>query len=88
MISTILSLCAISFLVYGSSATNFAAYAQSDLQTIKYRDMVIDLGNGVKTNTQLTYSGPEGRMKIRSTLDALFDSAFLQGAHIFPLNRY
>src|SRR5215216_2721656 len=29
--------------------------AQSDLQTIKYRNLVIDLGNGVKTNAQLTY---------------------------------
>jgi len=55
MISTILSLCAISFLVYGSSATNFAAYAQSDLQTIKHRNLVLDLGNGLKTNAQLTY---------------------------------
>jgi pimeloyl-ACP methyl ester carboxylesterase len=30
------------------------AYAQSDIQTIKYRNLVIDLGNGVKTNAQLT----------------------------------
>jgi alpha-beta hydrolase superfamily lysophospholipase len=29
-------------------------YAQSDLQTIKSRNLVIDLGNGVKTNAQLT----------------------------------
>jgi uncharacterized protein len=28
-------------------------YAQSDLQTTKYRNMVIDLGNGVKTNARL-----------------------------------
>jgi uncharacterized protein len=28
--------------------------AQLDLETIKYRNMVIDLGNGVKTNAQLT----------------------------------
>jgi len=67
---------------------NNEALAQQYIQTIKYRNLVIDLGKGVKTNAQLTYSGPEGRMKIRSTLDALFDSAFLQGAHIFPLNRY
>jgi alpha-beta hydrolase superfamily lysophospholipase len=33
---------------------NFHSHAQSDLQTIKYRDMVIDLGNGLKTNGQLT----------------------------------
>ena len=28
--------------------------AQQDIQTIKYRNLVIDLGNGVKTNAQLT----------------------------------
>jgi hypothetical protein len=52
-IATILSLYSISFLVYGTGVTT--AYAQSDLQTIKYRNLVIDLGNGVKTNAQLTY---------------------------------
>jgi hypothetical protein len=31
------------------------ANAQSDLQAIKYRNLVIDLGNGVKTNAQLAY---------------------------------
>jgi hypothetical protein len=31
------------------------ALAQSYVQTIKYRNLVIDLGNGVKTNSQLTY---------------------------------
>src|SRR5438270_2262301 len=54
MIATILSLCAISFLVYGNSAVNFTVYAQSDLQTIKYRNLVIDMGNGVKTKAQIT----------------------------------
>ena len=34
--------------------TMMPANAQSDLQTIKYRNLVIDLGNGVKTNAQLT----------------------------------
>ena len=34
---------------------NFTVYAQSYLQTIKQRNLVIDLGNGVKTNAQLTY---------------------------------
>jgi uncharacterized protein len=53
VIATILSLCAISFLFYGSSAS-FTVYAQSYLQTIKHRNLVIDLGNGVKTNAQLT----------------------------------
>jgi alpha-beta hydrolase superfamily lysophospholipase len=55
VIATILSLCAISFLVYGTSAVNFTVYAQSYVQTIKYRNLVIDLGNGVKTKAQLTY---------------------------------
>jgi uncharacterized protein len=54
VVATILSLFAISFMVYGSSATNFSIYAQSDLQTIKHRNLVIDLGNGLKTNAQLT----------------------------------
>ncbi|MFL6405485.1 MAG: hypothetical protein ACJ71F_00225, partial [Nitrososphaeraceae archaeon] len=54
VIATILSLCAISFLVYGSSAASLIVYAQSYLQTIKHRNLVIDLGNGVKTNAQLT----------------------------------
>jgi uncharacterized protein len=49
------SLCAISFLVYGTSAVNFTVYAQSYVQTIKYRNLVIDLGKGVKTKAQLTY---------------------------------
>lgn len=56
IIATILSLYSISFLVYGSNtAANFTVYAQSDLQTIKHRDIVIDLENGLKTNAQLTY---------------------------------
>ena len=55
VISIILSLCAISFLVYGNSAVNSTVYAQSYVQTIKHRNLVIDLGNGVKTKAQLTY---------------------------------
>src|SRR5213080_4789352 len=31
------------------------ALAQQYIQTIKYRNLVIDLGNGVKTKAQLTY---------------------------------
>ncbi|MGB8171870.1 MAG: hypothetical protein WCF01_04520 [Nitrososphaeraceae archaeon] len=30
------------------------ALAQQYIQTIKHRDLVIDLGNGLKTNAQLT----------------------------------
>ena len=56
VVSTIFSLCAISFLVYGNgNPPNFTAYGQSCLQTIKYRNLIIDLGNGVKTSAQLTY---------------------------------
>lgn len=40
-------------MVYGNAT--LTVYAQSDLQTIKYRNLVIELGNGVKTNAQLTY---------------------------------
>ena len=36
------------------SDNNFTTLAQQDLQTIKYRNIVLDLGNGVKTNAQLT----------------------------------
>ena len=54
VISIILSLCAISFLVYGNSAVNFTVNAQSYVQTIKYRNLIVDLGNGLKTNAQLT----------------------------------
>ena len=51
ILSIILSLYSISFLLSGN---NFTILAQQDLETIKYRNMVIDLGNGVKTNAQLT----------------------------------
>jgi uncharacterized protein len=60
IVSTIFSLCVISFLVYGNgngngNPANLTAYAQSNLQTIKHRNLVIDLGDGVKTNAQITY---------------------------------
>jgi uncharacterized protein len=35
------------------------ALAQQYIQTIKYRNLVIDLGNGVKTNAQLTLPHPQ-----------------------------
>ena len=31
------------------------AWAQSDIQTVKYRNLTLDLGNGVTTNAQLSY---------------------------------
>jgi uncharacterized protein len=46
-----LSLYSISFILSGN---NFTILAQQDLQTTKFRDIVIDLGNGVKTNAQVT----------------------------------
>jgi uncharacterized protein len=58
IVATIFSLCAISFLVNGNgngNPANLTAYAQSNLQTIKHRNLVIDLGDGVKTNAQITY---------------------------------
>jgi uncharacterized protein len=36
------------------SSNNYTILAQQDLETIKYRNMVIDLGDGIKTNAQLT----------------------------------
>jgi len=47
----ILSLYSLSLILFGN---NFTVLAQQDLETIKYRDLVIDLGDGVKTNAQLT----------------------------------
>jgi len=54
-----LSLYSLSYILSGN---NFTTLAQQDLETIKYRDLVIDLGDGVETNAQLTFpavgSGP------------------------------
>jgi uncharacterized protein len=58
IVATIFFLCALYFLVYGNgngNPANLTAYAQSNLQTIKHRNLVIDLGDGVKTDAQLTY---------------------------------
>ena len=48
----VLSVYSICILFCGVAIT---VHAQSDLQTIKNRNLVIDLGNGVKTNAQLTF---------------------------------
>ena len=50
MAVVVLSVYSISFLFCGVALT---VHAQSDLQTTKYRNMVIDLGNGLKTNARL-----------------------------------
>src|SRR5215212_2324701 len=47
----LLSLYSLSFILFGN---NFTINAQQDLETTKFRDLVIDLGNGIKTNAQLT----------------------------------
>ena len=39
---------------FGSSVFQ-NALAQSDIQTVKYRNLTLDLGNGVTTNAQLSY---------------------------------
>jgi uncharacterized protein len=49
-ISIILSIFALCFLFCGVTITG---HAQSELQTTKYRNMVIDLGNGLETNARL-----------------------------------
>ena len=51
ILSIIISLYSLSFILFGN---NFTILAQQDLETIKYRDLVIDLGDGIKTNAQLT----------------------------------
>jgi pimeloyl-ACP methyl ester carboxylesterase len=49
--ATVLTFCALAFLICGGVA--LTVYAQLDLQTTKYRNIVIDLGNGIKTNARL-----------------------------------
>jgi uncharacterized protein len=49
-ISIILSISALCFLFCG---VDFSVHAQSELQTTKYRNMVIDLGSGLETNARL-----------------------------------
>ena len=46
----VISAYALAFLFCGAVLT---VHAQSDVQTTKHRDMVIDLGNGLKTNARL-----------------------------------
>ena len=46
----LIAIISVSLIVYGAVQT---VHAQSDLQTTKYRNMVIDLGDGLKTNARL-----------------------------------
>jgi uncharacterized protein len=52
----ILIVATFSLSILSNSAFNYSksALAQPFIQTVKHRDLVIDLGNGVKTNAQLT----------------------------------
>ena len=68
IVATIISLSAISFLVYGTGTASLIVYAQSDLQIIKSRDLVIDLDNGLKTKAQLTYPAVVGHGKYPGVL--------------------
>ena len=45
-----------SSILSSSTFNNYStsALAQPFVQTVKYRDLVIDLGNGIQTNAQLT----------------------------------
>jgi pimeloyl-ACP methyl ester carboxylesterase len=54
IIAIVISVYSISSYLFCVDGSVFTVHAQSDLQTIKYRNMVIDLGNGLKTNAQLT----------------------------------
>jgi hypothetical protein len=54
---TIIAIFSVSLLFYGAIQS---IHAQSDLQTIKHRNLVIDLGNGLKTNAQLTMPAVSG----------------------------
>jgi alpha-beta hydrolase superfamily lysophospholipase len=51
ILSIIISLYSLSFILFGDNST---ILAQQDLETIKYQNIVLDLGNGLKTNAQLT----------------------------------
>jgi pimeloyl-ACP methyl ester carboxylesterase len=91
-----LSLYSISFILSGN---NLIIHAQQDLETIKYRNMVIDLGNGVKTNAQLAIpavgNGPfpgvllvhgSGAMDMNTTLGIVrIDNE--TGTKIYPTTR-
>ena len=45
-----MAILSVSLIFYGTVLT---VHAQSDLQTTKHRNMIIDLGNGLETNARL-----------------------------------
>src|SRR2546421_3173906 len=53
--SLLIGILGLSCLAVTISKEQQTALAQQYIQTIKFRNLVIDLGNGVKTDAQLTY---------------------------------
>ena len=51
----LISILALSCLSTSNFKQQDGVLAQQYIQTIKYRNLVIDLGNGVKTNAQLSF---------------------------------
>jgi uncharacterized protein len=88
-----LGLFLISMLVLSSFSTSVfnlqdQALAQQYIPTIKYRNLVIDLGNGVKTNAQLTYpaigKGPFPAVVLIQGSGAIdMNSTFTKNAKLF-----
>jgi uncharacterized protein len=52
VIVVVIFICSVFFLLFCGVAIAII-HAQSDLQITKYRNIVIDLGNGLKTNARL-----------------------------------
>ncbi|MFL6523500.1 MAG: alpha/beta hydrolase family protein [Nitrososphaera sp.] len=52
----IVAILPLSYILSGSTFNNYSttALGQPFIETVKHRDLVIDLGNGIKTNAQLT----------------------------------
>src|SRR5215475_9576205 len=50
----LIAILTLSCLSTGIFTQHYGALAQQDVQTIKYKNFVVELGNGVKTNAQLT----------------------------------
>jgi pimeloyl-ACP methyl ester carboxylesterase len=52
----IVAMFSLSYIIPGSTSTNYSkfALAQPSIQTVKHRDLIIDLGDGIQTNAQLT----------------------------------
>ncbi|MDQ6863551.1 MAG: hypothetical protein M3044_06980 [Thermoproteota archaeon] len=66
--------------------------AQQFIQTVKYRNLVMDLGNGVKTNAQLTLptvgKGPFPRVLLVHGSCALDKNETLGFTHLIHQHRF